>query len=289
MRELLISHKLAVKPCKTLDELYEAEAFVRSCVAAGLISPNFCARSTLFGFQRPGGGVSTSPNTSLGSFIPPHHDCTTSFQQWVKPREGQRGRNTKLTWNFFTSTRSFLTSSQRLWDKLQQTVTSPFPTGTPCVRVFRDFCLRSEHPAGSPSYLSHPPVLAASCPDGSVPRWVSGLIGSGDRGGGYNRAVSASGKPGRCSSDSERKRSVRLISQWYCSKQRLSWWERGHITVDASFKLHLTEWRRRCVQDNAVLCSLVQEQRYAQSRNHGVHRVIWSHVICVHESFFGWL
>lgn len=41
-----------------------------------------------------------------------------------------------------------------------------------------------------PPHLSHPPVLGASCPASSVPRWVSGLRGPGDRGGGYNRAVS---------------------------------------------------------------------------------------------------
>lgn len=204
---------------------------MRSCAVAGLTSPNFSARSTLFGFQRPGAG-SLPPQILLGTFIPPHHHCTTSFQQWVKPREGQRGRNTKLTWNFFTSTRSFLTSSQRLWDKLQQTVTSPFPTrDTLRACVSGLLSRRSEYPAGSPSYLSHPPVRAASCPDGSVPRWVSGLIGSGDRGGGYNRAVSASGKPGRCSSVSERKRSVRLISQWNCSKQRLTWWVRSQCRI----------------------------------------------------------
>lgn len=204
---------------------------MRSRAVAGLTSPNFSARSTLFGFQRPGGGVSTSPNTSWHFYTSSpslHHFIPTVS----KPSEGQRGRNTKLTWNFFTSTRSFLTSSPRLWDKLQQTVTSPFPTrDTLRACVSGLLSQRSEHPAGSPSYLSHPPVRAASCPDGSVPRWVSGLIGSGDRGGGYNRAVSASGKPGRCSSVSERKRSVRLISQWNCSKQRLTRWVRSQCRI----------------------------------------------------------
>lgn len=139
---------------------------------------------------RGGGGVSAFPNTSPGILIPTHHPSTTSFHQWVKPREGHGAteRNESSAWAHFHVRALIPRSFSEVWDNLQQTVTSPF-CARDIVFVAKVVC---------PSYLSHPPVLGASCPASSVPRWVSGLTGSGDTGGGYKSAASACENPSWC-------------------------------------------------------------------------------------------
>ena len=100
--------------------------------------------SLLFGFQRRGGGVSALTNTSPPAILIPTHHPSTTIPPAVSKTEGTSRSDTHLN-ALSRPSGSFLSTQQdsaglrrrkeEVWDKLQQTVTSPFLTGTPCVCV----------------------------------------------------------------------------------------------------------------------------------------------------------